>query len=310
MKFKILDIENEIKVIEKFVVTCFLDHPSRGEVTIFAEVCLSQQGSFELITPSEIILKQDEQLYTDVHACESLFKSYTHLRGGEHIQMVGEKKLHVIPKHCAVQKVAAPRTERKACCYSILFDASPSTGRSWGTWLTWVQSAKYTGFRDHILRSNFEFQVGNIRIENFYLYVHQPPGYRMDTSTCEVSYLKAPIVASPRLHAIYEFEVSDDFAVFVPWQAFFYTRKILKNRRGIELEGNQKVVLSFTSISDHASRRIAFRSYFVGIAIGLSLGFVSEIASALIPQQFRIHFLGFALLLSFAFGVWGWKQVR
>lgn len=174
MKFKVTDLKKEITSLEKFVVTCFLDVPSRGLVTVYAEFCSSQAGFFELITSVDVKIEHDEQLYSNVYVCERLFKSYTPLRGGEYLQMVGEKKLHVIPKRCAIRRVAPPRTDRGACCHSIAFDSTPELQRAWGTWLFWVQPGRYTGFRDHLLRARFEFQVGDLRIENFYFCINQP----------------------------------------------------------------------------------------------------------------------------------------
>lgn len=310
MRFKVLDLENQIKSIEKFAVTSFLDVPSRGKVKVFVEVCSAQQGSFELITPAAINIEQDEQLYSNVHACERLFKSYAQIKGAEHVQMVGEKKLHVLPKRCAVRRVAPPKGERGAFCYSIEFDEVPPAQKTWGTWLYWEQPGKYVSLRDYLLRARFEFQVGNLRVENFYLYVHQPPGFRVDTSICEVSLINAPIVASPVMHPMFEFEVSEDFLVFPIWQDFFYNRKILKNRRGIELKGGEKVNVLFSLVSDAASRKKGIRSYFVGIGIGLSLSLVAEIVSSMISEPFRIAFLVVALGLSLILGYRGWKLVQ
>jgi hypothetical protein len=311
MKFKVLDLENEITSLDKFVVTCFLDVPTRGMSTTYIEVCSSQEGAFELLTPQEITIQQDERFYFDVKTCARMFKAYKHVKGGgEHLQTVGVKQLHVIPRKCEIRKVAPPRSDPTSSCYSIGFDIKPLENRSWGTWLYWVQSAEYDGIRDPLSRVYFEFRVGNIRVENFYFFITQPPGYRLDDSRCEVSSEKDPLIQTPTLHPVFEFEVSDDFPVFPMWKEYFYKRKILRNRRYIDLKNGQQVSLFFSLTSDLLSRKLALRSYFIGIGIALSVSFLSEIISSVALGFSAKLFFGVSLVLTCILGYWGWKLIK
>lgn len=132
----------------------------------------------------------------------------------------------------------------------------------------------------------------------------------MDASLCKVSSMRDSITDSPHHNPMYEFEVDDHFLVFPAWQTFFYNRKILKNRRSFDLQGGQRVTLSFSLMSEIATRKLALRSYFMGIAIAVSLSLPSEVIAAMFVKSHEIWFLIGSLLLPVALGYLCWRMVK
>jgi len=313
MRFRVVDLENQVTLIEKFVVTCFINVPTPGMFTTFVEVCASQEGSFELVTPTIVSVESDEQLYMDEKSCRRLFRDFMHVKGGnrgEHVQTVGTKRLDVIPKKCNIQMVAPPRDEPTACCHSIGFDTKAPEGKCWGTWIFWEQPMQSRGIRNHTSHFHFEFRAGTITIENFYFFILLPPGYRMDSSRCEVSSEKDPLIELPSLNPIFEFEVTEDFPVFPVWKQYFYKRKVLRNRRSIRLNAGQQVSCFFNCVSEILSHRLAMRSFFIGIGMAWAVSILSEAVASMFLKDFPLFFLIGSLLLTIGLGYVGWKLIQ
>jgi len=156
--------------------------------------------------------------------------------------------------------------------------------------------------------------VGNIAIENFYSFILQPPGFRQESSICEISSYKGSLIAMTSLNPLplYELDIRDDMVVFLEWKDF-YGRKMLRNWRRIKLKTGQQVNVSFTSSSETQSRLLTRRSYFIGIMIALSISVMSQGIMEIIfasSRRLGLWMTIVSIVVACVSGFLGWRVIR
>lgn len=254
----------------------------------------------------------------DENVCAKLFSKYKHLGGGVHEQEFGGNTLTIVPIKCAIHKVAPPRGHLEGYdAHKISFTDTPPKDRSWGTWIKWSQSSRVTVDGNTKTPVQIEIKAENITIKNLYFFIVQPLSYRSENSSYEVlSEGKSLAESLITRDVIFESQVPSDFPIFPEWDGIFRGRKLLRNRRPIHLEDNNKILIQFSSISESLAARRLFRTYLASLVFALAIGiFANGLFGLLLNRASGIDYLVvtitiFWLIIAIVAGILGFQNFK
>ena len=303
-----------IAVLDKCVLTVFLDVPEPGQCTVFAEVCSASAEPFRVSMAAVGKLQSRHDLYLDFQSCGRLFSGYRLVdnRTGEHSQRAGEKVFDVVPTPVKVTDVAPSSAGIRGCAFHVSFAEQPAQGKYLGTWLQWTQSTPFalSGVNP---KFSFSLRTERLKIETFYSFLVIPAPYRSLDPSCELVPSFSRMATGSIRNPVHEFELQPDFPVFPCWRSLILNRKVLRNRDPLTLREDGEIDVEFLADAPGYARRLNALSYLSGVTIAVT-------ASALANCIFLYHTEGLtrfvctstatALVAFITAAILGWRAVR